>query len=119
MHAPIPKRDVQLFKPVPLLTKIRVDITIICQFPPSVSRPFTSDKMGERTTSCLCLLSSQLIRSVFEFCCLCARAAYPAAAGSAWPNAKYQSARFILTRATQKERDGALLVSYCFLVFDW
>lgn len=50
----------------------------------------------------------------FGFCSLSARAAYRAAAGSAWSYAKFaseerhESVRFILTGATQNESNGAL-----------
>lgn len=58
----------------------------------------------------------------FGFCCLSARAAYRAAAGSAWPERgatreRHVSVRFSLTRATRNESNGVLLVHYSFLDF--
>lgn len=63
----------------------------------------------------------------FGFCSLLARAAYRAAAGSAWSYAKFaseerhESVRFILTGATQNESNGALfcIILHYSALFFW
>lgn len=89
---PIPKWDVQVFKQPPQVGKKTCGPDHHLS-PPSVSLSTTTgaEEMGEWTTACLCLLWSQLIRSVWGVVVYERALLIEQAAGNAWPYAKFES----------------------------